>query len=99
MMWFITFDSIVWEIHEADFTQLLVKSKLYGIFNSKVKSKFVISRMNLKQTTKPTNEALKIYKACNISSVSERLKKFVVTIKKIIPLKIKELTYYFCKLG
>ena len=35
-------------------------------------------RIGFKQTTKPTNEALKIYKACNIRSVSERLKKFVV---------------------
>jgi len=35
-------------------------------------------KIGFKQTTKPTNEALEIYKACNISSVSERLKKFVV---------------------
>ena len=35
-------------------------------------------KIGFKQTTKPTNKALEIYKACNISSVSERLKKFVV---------------------
>lgn len=35
-------------------------------------------KIGFKQTTKPTNEALEIYKACNISSVSERLRKFVV---------------------